>query len=474
MEALFLLLIAKARGYNPRLLWFLPFLMILWVNLHPAAIIGVFVMFTYVAEIIVDEIKVGKPGVCGRLMGESFKRNLVVAFLVTPIAYLINPNTSIRYTALYEIVFKHTGFITSLDETMPASLSQDPFFYVLLFLCAIMLLHRWNRTAVSDMLLVIVLGVLALQWKRNVPLFAVGCIPFLTNSLNAVLFGDKRSPVTKWYSRNVVALEWTGIIGLIVSLPLIATSTSFGLGYVGARYPEMGIQYVEANKLKGNLFNIYDWGGFHIFWMYPDHRVFIDGRGPDVYTPEIWHEYEQIRDGSDNYDQLLDKYKVEIVFLSTGDRLRKLTEKLNRNPVWGCVFRDYVTAIYVRAGSENMKIASENNLKKAAIQAMNEGNMERTLELMADLKRVNPESVEAWLNSGIICAKYLKRYDEAIDNFRRVIEIDSVNVAARIYLAGIYELKGDRNESIAMLKEILRIDPANEAARQKLEVMTKK
>lgn len=52
------------------------------------------------------------------------------------------------------------------------------------------------------------------------------------------------------------------------------------------RYPEAAVKFIKSHNLKGELFNSYMIGGYLIWRLYPDMKVFIDGRGlvPKAYN----------------------------------------------------------------------------------------------------------------------------------------------------------------------------------------------
>ena len=47
-------------------------------------------------------------------------------------------------------------------------------------------------------------------------------------------------------------------------------------------YPVGAADFVIANDLKGNLFNTYFWGGYLIWRLGPERKVFVDGRNIDA------------------------------------------------------------------------------------------------------------------------------------------------------------------------------------------------
>jgi hypothetical protein len=47
--------------------------------------------------------------------------------------------------------------------------------------------------------------------------------------------------------------------------------------------PERAVRFLAAERIEGNGFNAYRFGGFLMFRQYPEERVFMDGRN-DLYT----------------------------------------------------------------------------------------------------------------------------------------------------------------------------------------------
>ena len=47
-------------------------------------------------------------------------------------------------------------------------------------------------------------------------------------------------------------------------------------------FPTAAVSYVLNHRLPGPLLNHYNWGGYLIWKLYPDYRVYIDGR-TDLY-----------------------------------------------------------------------------------------------------------------------------------------------------------------------------------------------
>lgn len=84
------------------------------------------------------------------------------------------------------------------------------------------------------------------------------------------------------------------------------------------RYPVGIANFLEDAGLGGRLFNSYNWGGYLLFRLAPEYRVFIDGR-TDLYSfssRNLMLDHVAIETRQSGYQELLDAYDVEILISS--------------------------------------------------------------------------------------------------------------------------------------------------------------
>src|SRR5207249_12003311 len=76
---------------------------------------------------------------------------------------------------------------------------------------------------------------------------------------------------------------------LILGFIVLMTSLAFPIAlfrhfvthqpaYVAKRNPVAAVDFIETRHVPGPIFNKYGWGRYLIFRLYPDYRVFADGR----------------------------------------------------------------------------------------------------------------------------------------------------------------------------------------------------
>jgi hypothetical protein len=108
-------------------------------------------------------------------------------------------------------------------------------------------------------------------------------------------------------------------------------------------YPIEAVNWLKANPQPGNMFNHFDWGGYLIFNLWPEKKVFIDSQ-TDVYGENFTRKYEQVITMAGNWKGILSDYDVQWAIIPPlwplGDALKKAG--------WHEMYRDQTAVIYSR------------------------------------------------------------------------------------------------------------------------------
>jgi hypothetical protein len=142
--------------------------------------------------------------------------------------------------------------------------------------------------------------------------------------------------------------------GYVVPFFLLVFSAALAAGKIPVRFPEKtaskaAIDFLKANPLRGNMFNNDEIGDYVIYWLYPRHKVFIDGRS-DMYGPPILKEYSKVAYIEPGWKDVLDKYDIEYIFFYTDT---VLVRHLSTDAGWRQIYADNVASIFLRNTSEN-------------------------------------------------------------------------------------------------------------------------
>ena len=105
-----------------------------------------------------------------------------------------------------------------------------------------------------------------------------------------------------------------------------------------------------------NILNFYGWGGFLIWKLSPDFKVFIDGRANTVYTETVYDDYRTIENGEDGYRELLDKYKIDGALLT---QIHPVSINILQDNNWELIFSDELSLFLIKKS-----ILKNKNIKK--------------------------------------------------------------------------------------------------------------
>lgn len=315
---LYLWYLYKGRGRHR--LWLLPPLLALWANLHSGYIYGLLLL----AVLLAGELLAGRrwPDPLA-LERKRWLRFGLYSLLCLP-AVLLNPYGPrlllYPFTYYFGQITLHTHFV---GEWLSPDFHEFSNILFLLLLLGLIAALAWRRGALgpAETLAVALFLALALNSIR-----AAGvAIPLLVWSLAGVLgqgVAARPSPARRgaWRppTQTTVWLWYGGTLLLVVVLLA-------GMGYEYAAwgstngfleespYPRDAIATLEALPSSARLFNTYNWGGYLIWKLYPQHLVFIDGRA-DLYGDELFRDYLKIDRASPDWSELLvQKYQVDTV-----------------------------------------------------------------------------------------------------------------------------------------------------------------
>jgi hypothetical protein len=353
-----------------RLLFVLPFLTILWTNLHGGFGAGLVVIAAYAAGEALAALV--EPEAAERraalLRGRSFLYALAGCLLAT----LVNPYGYRLHAHIWSFL-RNRAFTGSIEEY--ASLSfQHPgaiFFEILLLAGAVAAFRSLLRKQFVYVLLFAGWCHLALQSTRHIPIFAAVTAPIAAQALAELLEALKTAPVSEWIRRAATAFEdeaadfgETDRIGrfhltsalalLVVAALLFAPSPpkKFRSEFDPRKFPAGAIDVLRNAGSSARVFSLDSWGGYLIYRLYPSMRVFIDGR-TDFYGPAFCESYLDLVGVKHDWQQELDRYRIDTVLLPVREPLAAV---MKASPGWRVVHDDGVAIVFRRTTPIDWKV----------------------------------------------------------------------------------------------------------------------
>lgn len=359
--ALFAVFLLILRGWwddpQRRTIWWLPPLMVVWVNMHGGFLAGCGMvgLFVVCAAVRAWRQRGNDTRGCRRtLIVSAALLGLVAA------ATFINPYGP----GLHVMLLEHLGTTQFVREWQPFwSARQSPVFYVPFLLGGLAILGR-RRLQVIDLIVFAVVGWQAVSHIRHVALLCIAMLILLpgpaTDGLERLfprLIAAWSTPERRGLRRSAVAILVVILAALQIqgSLPFQAAGlTPWDIAVEGrSGVPGMPLRAVKAIQdrgLRGNLVTDYGWGQFVIWHLYPESRVAFDGRYRTVYQSDLEREFLAFQTASPDRNPttpIVDDYPTQLALLPVDSHP---DQYLSGRPDWKCVYRDDQAAVHVRAG----------------------------------------------------------------------------------------------------------------------------
>lgn len=342
-------------------------LQVLWVNLHSGFVFGpVFIGVFLLSEQIER-----------RRRGHIQRWSIIL--LLTLAACLVNPS-GIR-GALYPFTLLSTTDFPTLENQPVISLAirgvPIEFAAILVALCFLGLsfgFAAWKgRFSWPLFALAAIAAILTLLMYRNYPLLG-----FFALSIPAINIGfsnrgpDSQSAVPALMpahgggvqtrsppARNTAVVVLAAVLAgfCLNGARLLKERDSIGLGLKPGR--DAAAEFFQANKLEGPILNNFNIGGYLIYHLFPNHRVYIDSR-PEAY-PDDFLEYGYVRPLHEEpeWERILFQYHFNaMVFSWASDWEQGFLARRLLDSRWAVVFLDHTTVILLRRTERNQNVVS--------------------------------------------------------------------------------------------------------------------
>ena len=334
----------------------LPVIMLLWANLHGAFIAGFVIWLVYGFGMAWDVFWHGRVEYLPPGWGRAFGLAGLLSFAVT----FINPSglalwsTSVGYIGSRYLV-NHTAEYLPPDFHDP---STWPFLLLIALTVAAMGLQA-RRVHAAQVFLASAWMVMALYSVRNVPLFAIVTAPALAGILShwMAAHAPRLSLLRRWLAleerlRQVeITLKggvWPVALAALLALTLATGSpldfSGKGNHFDETVFPVAAVDWMQQHPPQGEGFNYFPWGGYLLYRLWPEERVFIDGQ-TDFYGEALTRQYEQVITLAPGWEQVFEQYRVRWVLAPVDE---PVVQALARHPGWAIAYQDETAALVVR------------------------------------------------------------------------------------------------------------------------------
>ncbi len=359
-----------------KLLFLIPFIQALWVNMHGGFIIGIaLTLFFCVSEIIEAYIPFFRNR---QVPGDRSRPGLAFGILTGVfLAWFVNPYGLKMLSYPFQFMgnkFLSANILEWLSPFSPASVNRIDGLVAFIFLiaaCAAGFAFSFKSSRPFNVLSLLAFFWLGISARRNMPLFAISAYVFLGLALSQITanLGQKA---------RSIALKLRPVFGIILAVLLsvllfdiavnryyrrLRLPVDFGLGISTSLEPVSACRFMKQNKIGKRLFNEYDFGAYAIYALYPRAKVFIDGR-IDTYGDSFHIKEYQPFWGADKelIKSLIKKYNIDAFLLKIGNH-EPLMSYLLEDGSFKFVYFNEAAVVFVRDSPEYKSIIDKYEIK---------------------------------------------------------------------------------------------------------------
>jgi hypothetical protein len=353
-------ILQRVQEGRTRLLLWLPPLMVLWTNLHGGFFIGIFLIGCYGAGelatwLVEKDRALAKAALLRSRPYLATAAVCAAVTLVNPYFYHLHEHIwrYLRTPGLYQLIMEFRG----TDFQSPQARYFEPLVVMGVLAAAWSLYHK----RFADVLMIGVWVHLGLFSFRNVPIFLLVATPVVGRMLHAQLTKLEEAPLAAWVSRRTRGFrEFAAEFGATDRLPRVYLTSAVawlavcGMFYFPAAPPRFRAEYdpkeFPAKALKrfqnpesaGRVFTTDIWGGYLIYHLYPQTKVFIDGRS-DMYGEALSKKYATLMNAQYGWERTLTSYGVDTVLLPVD---APLTGALKESQRWRPIYDDGYAIVF--------------------------------------------------------------------------------------------------------------------------------
>lgn len=338
---------------NRNLLYLLPPIMLLWVNLHGGFIVGFILIGIYWVGNLAGSLLAGAND-------EQWKklRLLGAVLMICLLVSLVNPRG--YHILLFPFKVTFDSFVTDniIEYMSPNFHDSVPFKYLFLAFIATLAVSRIALNRI-ELMVVLLFTYMALYSVRHIPLFALVVAPIWLKLIVAVSGNVRFSGVSKLQerSRKLAQTEKTVLCGAWSILGLLLVIILAGLGIITFRFspdrfPTAAVEFMKREKIAGNMFNTDQFGDYIIFAAWPQYRVFVDGRS-DMYGARYMREYFNVARVEPGWEQTLSGHNITWVITGSESTLSTVLKDRGK---WVQIYGDRVANIFVKNVPEHRKL----------------------------------------------------------------------------------------------------------------------
>ena len=385
IQLLLIILSAYRDNNNSKWIWVIPLMGIVWFNLHLGSFVyGTLILLIYAASFLIasetesfqrviksarsayfipkESPKDFSQNINSRTQLVKAKRLFVILFCFLA-SFILNPYGLagvlqpfkiflIPQTANFALINNMISEVLPPTEILTNPLANAWFFIIFVF--CIIAIGFDKKRPISNVLLFFVSVFFFIHGRRGSELFVFTAAYILVQSLDNISFkkkweGLKSSGIIERIMLGAMILILAANITHLLNNRILTKNVT--KSYLNSREdfesPHEVLKILNDNKITGPIFNSHEYGGYLLWFEYPNLKPIIDGRQVDQ---TILMEYlNVVRYPQQQWKEFTGKYKINIALINAHMRINeRILKYLNANLEWQLIFIDKSAVLYTK------------------------------------------------------------------------------------------------------------------------------
>jgi len=327
-----------------------------WANLHPAFVLGLFVLAVFSAAALFS------TPFSGMTEAREQARRLVLITVAGILGSLLNPYGIALYANIFGLTTSRYFMNLNVEWHSP-DFHQHIFWPFLLAVLASLSLGRGrSRADTIERFLVIVFMVLSLIYRRYIPFFGVVFAKPLASALSDFVYREESTRMPAMASA-IARIDSTQIrvtralYSSIIWCLILGYTAWFGFipfqdrsySDIDVHFPRLAVDALEPSAQGARIFHTPDWGGYLTWRFWPLTRPFIDDRN-QLNTTERYQEFLQADGLKEGWADVLERYQFEWSLLRPESPLASMLETKDD---WTLFYEDKTAKLFRKEFSES-------------------------------------------------------------------------------------------------------------------------
>lgn len=326
--------LGKSKKFD--LIVYLPLIMLFWNNLHGGSVAGIGLIILYI-------------------IGEFFNKKPIKIYiyaLIPTIAVLfINPWGAEFLKFLFQA---NTMQRTYIAEWFGIFSSYFNIIYMKFKIFALVLLlvelgvvikQIYAKTFNFDktkFLILLTTLILAVQHIKLIPFAIISMVCFLYDD-----FYTAFNTLTRNLFNRISMVKDTIVYGIILSFALVNINAKAFQPLVSLRrFPSKSIEFIKINKINGNLLTNFGFGSYASYKLYPNNKIFMDGRYEEVYFDDMVPMLQRFYRVKPGWQDVLKKFPPDVMII---EKFYPIYQTLCERKEWKLIFDDNFFGVFVSA-----------------------------------------------------------------------------------------------------------------------------